>query len=69
MYEYFGDENHTFGQTICLLHSFLQNKNTKRLISPEREFFGGSNFARFILEIYICFIGNVNWHLKFDQNR
>ena len=30
-------------------------------VSPEREGFRGSNFVRFILEIYIiCFIGNVN---------
>ena len=29
--------------------TFLQNKNTKRLISPEREGFRGSNFVTFIL--------------------
>ena len=52
-YEYFKDENHIFGQTIWLLHGFLQNYNTKRLISPEREGFRDSNFVRFILGIYI----------------
>ena len=52
----FDDEKRIFGQTIWLLHSFLRNLNTKRLISPEREGFRDSNFVRFILGIYICLL-------------
>ena len=37
--EVFDDEKLIFGQTIWLLHSFLRNLNTKRLISPEWEGF------------------------------
>ena len=55
-----------FDQT-WLYHSFLRYSNTERPISPEREGFRGSNFVRFILGIYICFIiGNVNYHNVFE---
>ena len=55
VYEYFEDEKRIFGQTIWLLHSFLRNLNTKRLISSEREDLRGSNFVRFILDIYMFY--------------
>ena len=66
-YECFDDEKRIFGQTIWLLHSFLRNLNTKRLISPERNGFRGSNFVRFILGIYIyigMLIQPINSHFR-----
>ena len=54
-YEYIEDENNIFGQTIWLLHSFFQNKSTKRLVSPEREGFRGSNFDRCIKGLYMFY--------------
>ena len=57
-HKYFENEKRIFGQTIWLLHRFLRNQNTKRLISPEREGLRDSNFHRFIFGMYM-FIGNI----------
>ena len=38
------------------LESFLRYLNTKRLISPEREGFWGSNFDRFLLGLYMIYL-------------
>ena len=35
--------------------AYLDILNTKRLISPEREGFRGSNFGRFILGLYMFY--------------
>ena len=54
-YEYFENKHCIFWSKHGLFTASLDIFNTKRLISPEREGFRGSNFDRFILGLYMFY--------------
>ena len=58
-HEYCEDENRIFLAKHGCFTASLDISNTKRLISPEREGFRGSNFDRFTLS-YVCSFVNVD---------
>ena len=53
MYEYFENKHCIFWSKHGCITASLDILNTKRLISPEREGFRGSNFVTFKLGVYM----------------
>ena len=54
-YEYFENKHCIFWSKHGFFTASFDILNTKRLISPEREGFRGSNFDRFILGLYMFY--------------